>query len=155
MFGPPGHLYVYFSYGMHHCANVVCGPEGTAAAVLLRAATVERGEPVVRGRRGETVTGSRLLSGPGNLCRGLAIDAADNGVDLCQSGRFRLEAASMTPPLSAGPRVGISRAADVPLRFWWTGHPAVSAGRSQRTKKGTGADAGPRNSADLSRPPDA
>jgi DNA-3-methyladenine glycosylase len=136
MFGPPGHLYVYFSYGMHHCANVVCGPAGTAAAVLLRAAAVESGGPVVRARRGEKATGSRLLSGPGNLCRGLAIDAADNGVDLCRRGRLRLEPASPTPPLSSGPRVGINRAADLPLRFWWTGHPAVSGGRSPRKRKG-------------------
>jgi DNA-3-methyladenine glycosylase len=155
MFGPPGHLYVYFSYGMHHCANVVCGPDGTAAAVLLRAAAVESGERVVRDRRGETVAASRLLSGPGNLCRGLRISAADNGVDLCRPGRLWIQAGSRPRPLSSGPRVGISRAADLPLRFWWTAHPAVSARRSLGTKKGTGAVAGPRNCADLSRPPGA
>jgi DNA-3-methyladenine glycosylase len=153
MFGPPGHLYVYFSYGVHHCANVICGPDGTAAAVLLRAAAVERGERVVRARRGETVAASQLLSGPGNLCRGLHIGGADNGVDLCRPGRLRLEAAPRPAPLSSGPRVGISRAAELPLRFWWTGHAAVSARQGLGTKKGTGAVAGPRNSAELSRPP--
>lgn len=126
MFGPAGHLYVYFSYGMHHCANVVCGPDGTAAAVLLRAAIVTRGERVVRHRRGPAALSERLLSGPGNLCRGLAISAADNGADLCSIGRVHLETGAADVPLSCGPRVGISRAADLPLRFWWTGHPAVS-----------------------------
>jgi DNA-3-methyladenine glycosylase len=153
MFGRPGRLYVYLSYGMHHCANVVCGPPGTASAVLLRAAAVEGGAAAVRDRRGPTVAAARLLSGPGNLCRGLAIGAADNGADLCQAGRLRLEGAPDAPPLSSGPRVGISRAAERRLRFWWTGHPAVSAGSGARTKKGTGAEAGPEMSADLSRPP--
>ena len=96
---------------------------------------------------------ARLLSGPGNLCRGLAIGASDNGADLCKRGRFRLEAAAQPPPLSSGPRVGISRAAELRLRFWWTGHPAVSSARVGGRKKGTGAEAGPENSADLIRPP--
>jgi DNA-3-methyladenine glycosylase len=154
MFGRPGRLYVYLSYGVHHCANVVCRPEGTAAAVLLRAAGAERGEAVVRARRGRAAASARLLSGPGNLCRGLAIGAGDNGADLCAAGRFHLEAAAAAPPLSNGPRVGISRAADLPLRFWWSGHPAVSATRGGE-KKGTGAEAGPENSADQTRPPSA
>ncbi len=126
MFGAAGHLYVYFSYGMHHCANVVCGPEGTASAVLLRAALVTRGEAVVRGRRPVTAPVERLLSGPGNLCRGLAIGATDYGVDLCGPGRIHLEVRSVAVPVAAGPRVGITRAADLPLRFWWVEHPAVS-----------------------------
>jgi DNA-3-methyladenine glycosylase len=126
MFGPPGHLYVYLSYGMHHCANVVCGPDGKASAVLLRAAAAESGEAAVGARRGRSHSGDRLLSGPGNLCRGLAIGLGDNGADLCGPGRLSLEAAADPPPVSSGPRVGVSRAADVPLRFWWTGHPAVS-----------------------------
>ncbi len=126
MFGPAGHLYVYLSYGMHHCANVVCGPDGSPAAVLLRAAGVTSGDEVVRRRRATTAASDRLLSGPGNLCRGLAIGTADNGLDLCRPGRVHLEASSCEVPLSSGPRVGITRAADLPLRFWWTGHPAVS-----------------------------
>ena len=126
MFGPPGHLYVYLSYGVHHCANVVCGVEGTAAAVLLRAAVVDSGAAVVRARRAPPAGDDRLLSGPGNLCRGLAITAADNRLDLFSGGRIRLEQSADAPALSLGPRVGISRAADLPLRFWWTGHPAVS-----------------------------
>jgi DNA-3-methyladenine glycosylase len=143
MFGPPGRLYVYLSYGVHHCANVVCGPDGTASAVLLRAAAVEVGEAAVRARRGGPDSPNMLLSGPGNLCRGLAIGLGDNGADLCAPGRLFLEAAAHPPPVSSGPRVGISRAADVPLRFWWTGHPAVSLRRGAGTKKGTGSEAGP------------
>ena len=126
MFGPPGHLYVYLSYGVHYCANLVCGEVGSAAAVLLRAAALESGEPVVRARRATTPARDRLLSGPGNLCRGLAITAVDNDLDVCDGGRIRLELPGGAVPVSLGPRVGITRAADLPLRFWWTGHPAVS-----------------------------
>jgi DNA-3-methyladenine glycosylase len=144
MFDEPGHLYVYLSYGMHHCANVVCAPDGTAAAVLLRAAAVEHGEAVARSRRGVAVAAARLLSGPGNLCRGLGIAAPDNGADLCsRSGRFHLEAAPARVPVRAGARVGISRATDLPLRFTWAGHPAVSGAPDRRTRKGTGSSAGP------------
>jgi DNA-3-methyladenine glycosylase len=143
MFGEPGHLYVYFSYGMHHCANVVCAPAGTASAVLLRAAVVEHGEGTVRSRRGHLLPRARLLSGPGNLCKGLGLAVADNGADLCGAGPIHLEAQAAGVPLQAGPRVGIRRAVDLPLRFWWAGHPAVSAPRSLRSHKGTGAEAGP------------
>ena len=131
MFGPPGHLYVYFSYGMHHCANVVTGRDGVAGAVLLRAAAVQSGEGTVRFRRGSAAGFDRLLSGPGNLCRGLGIGLPDNGADLVREGRFMLLRAGRHPAVEAGPRVGISRAADLPLRFWWREHPAVS-----RTRKG-------------------
>src|SRR5205807_6326575 len=68
-----GHLYVYLSYGMHHCANIVTEPDGVAGAVLLRAASVEHGLDVVRARRGATMAMDALLRGPGNLCRGLAL----------------------------------------------------------------------------------
>ncbi|MEO8898566.1 MAG: DNA-3-methyladenine glycosylase [Candidatus Dormibacter sp.] len=143
MFGAPGHLYVYLSYGIHHCANVVCAPVGIASAVLLRAAVVEQGEGTVRSRRGRLPARARLLSGPGNLCKGLGLAIADNGADLCNSGPIHLEAAAADVPLQVGPRVGIHRAVDLPLRFWWADHPAVSAPRSLRSHKGTGAEAGP------------
>jgi DNA-3-methyladenine glycosylase len=130
MFGPPGHLYVYLSYGMHLCANVVCEPEGVAGAVLLRAAALEVGEEVVRARRdraGRPVGFTRLLSGPGNLGAGLALTPADNGLDLCDPGsRMRILAGDAEVPVAVAPRVGITRAADRPLRFAWDGHPAVS-----------------------------
>ena len=127
MFGPPGHLYVYLSYGVHFCANVVCEPEGRAGAVLLRGAAVERGERTVRRRRVTAVPAAALLRGPGNLGRGLGLTLADNGLDLCDpAGRLRFLPAPALAPLATGPRVGISRAADRPLRFAWAGHPAVS-----------------------------
>ncbi len=144
MFGPPGHLYVYLSYGMHHCANLVCAAPGTAAAVLLRAAEVEVGEAVVRGRRGESIAANRLLSGPGNLCRGLAIGAPDNGADICRGdGRIHVEAADRLISVATTTRVGVSRAGDLPLRFVWAGHPALSGGQRKAVEasaqeKGTG-----------------
>ncbi len=82
MFGPPGHLYVYLSYGIHCCANVVCGPEGIATAVLLRAGTAVEGESTIRSRRGEGVPAARLLDGPGKLCQALGIDRSFDGADL-------------------------------------------------------------------------
>ena len=143
MFGEAGHLYVYLSYGVHHCANVVCAPAGIASAVLLRAAVVEHGEDTVRARRGDVPSRARLLSGPGNLCRGLGLAVADNGADLCTDGPIHLEARAAAVPVQSGPRVGISRAVDLPLRFWWAGHPAVSAARPVGQHKGTGTEAGP------------
>jgi DNA-3-methyladenine glycosylase len=131
MFGPPGHLYVYFSYGMHFCANIVCEPVGSAGAVLLRAAAVVDGEETVRRRRARAGAAppspSALLRGPGNLGAGLGLTLDDNGADLCDPGsRLRVLEAGARPPLAVGPRVGISRAASRPLRFAWSGHPAVS-----------------------------
>ncbi len=151
MFGEPGRLYVYLSYGLHFCANVVTEPEGTAGAVLLRAAAVLSGEATVRERRSRAArrrhatrwleSGDRhpgpvgprpipagaLLRGPGNLCRGLGIARGDDGLDVCADGsRLRLLDRPAVPPLSVGPRVGIRAAADRRLRFAWQGHPAVS-----------------------------
>jgi DNA-3-methyladenine glycosylase len=130
MFGPPGHLYVYLSYGMHFCANVVCEPEGVAGAVLLRAAAVEVGEEVVRTRRlrgGRQPALASVLSGPGNLGSGLGLTLADNGLDLCDPGsRLRILKRETEVPLAVATRVGITRGADRPLRFAWAGHPAVS-----------------------------
>lgn len=152
MFGDPGHLYVYLSYGVHHCANLVTETPGVAGAVLLRAAAVESGERVVRRRRGldgEPGRGARwrtdrLLSGPGNLCRGLALHLGDNGIDVCHPrSRLTVVAGSGLAGLGAGPRVGITRARDAELRFAWPGHPAVSGppvGVARRP--GTGGAAG-------------
>ncbi|MBV8528827.1 MAG: DNA-3-methyladenine glycosylase [Candidatus Dormibacteraeota bacterium] len=130
MFGPAGHLYVYLSYGVHYCANVVTEADGTGGAVLLRAASVVEGEPLVRQRRGRAGAigpAAALLRGPGNLCQGLGIALADNGTDVTSAtARVELMAAVRRPPLSRGTRVGISVAADERLRFAWRGHPAVS-----------------------------
>lgn len=134
MFGEPGHLYVYLSYGMHHCANLVTEVEGKAGAVLLRAAAVEAGEATVRARRSRGTAPQRpaaaLLRGPGNLCSGLGVDRSDNGIDVCAPGsRMAVLARPAPAPVAAGPRVGITRNAAPHLRFAWTGDPAVSAPR--------------------------
>lgn len=127
MFAEPGHLYVYLSYGMHHCANLVTEPDGVAGAVLLRAASVETGEALARHRRGLVTGGPALLSGPGNLCRGLGLTLVDNGVDVCDGGgRLSLQPPHTAPPVCSSGRVGISAATDAELRFAWQGHPAVS-----------------------------
>src|SRR5437899_332584 len=121
MFGLPGHLYVYFSYGVHHCANLVTEPAGTAGAVLLRAAEVVEGEETVRRRRvarrdragSAGPAAAALLSGPGNLCRGLGLALPDNGLDACSAGgRLRVLEADVRPEVDRLPRVGISRAAE-------------------------------------------
>ncbi len=126
MFGPAGHLYTYRSHGIHVCANVVCGTDGVAGAVLLRAARVVGGGVVAEGRRRAGVTPAALARGPGNLCEALGITLADNGIDLMdRRSPVRLE---LNAPQegSAGPRVGVSQAADRPWRFWSPGTPEVS-----------------------------
>ena len=129
MFGPAGRLYTYLSHGIHVCANVVCGPDHTAAAVLLRSAVVAEGVEIARSRRGVAVTTPGLARGPGNLCSALGIVLADNGTDLFDpQSPVRLELAAAPTALS-GPRVGVSKAADRPWRFWLAGHPEVSAYR--------------------------
>lgn len=126
MFGRAGRLYVYLSYGIHSCVNVVCGVEGTASAVLLRAGEVVAGEEAVRGRRGP-VPYRRLASGPGNLGSALGLTVADSGLAL---GGVRASlVAGEAGRVACGPRVGISRAVDVPWRFWLTDEPSVSVRR--------------------------
>ena len=127
MFGPPGRLYVYFSYGMHWCANVVCGPEGVASAVLLRAGSVVSGREVARSRRGDRPDAA-LARGPANLTQALAIDRAHDGLDL--DGLLVLPSEPVPPSaVGSGPRVGVSVAHDVPWRFWISGDPSVSTYR--------------------------
>jgi len=137
MFGPPARLYVYFSYGMHWCANVVCGPAGTAAAVLLRAGAVESGMETVRRRRGVRLAGRDLARGPARLTACLAISGDDNGTDLLRPDGLHLEPREGSGPVIAqGPRVGVSHAAEVPWRFWVDGDPSVSVyRRSQRAPR--------------------
>ncbi|HVV76654.1 MAG TPA: DNA-3-methyladenine glycosylase [Mycobacteriales bacterium] len=137
MFGPPGHAYVYFTYGMHFCMNVVCGPEGKAAAVLLRAGEVLAGHDLVAQRR--SVTSSRdFARGPARLCVALGVDGAFNGTDLTRPrSPLRVEPgdASATDLVMTGPRVGVSRAADWPWRFWIAGEPTVSSYRPHVPRK--------------------
>ncbi|MCF6390303.1 DNA-3-methyladenine glycosylase [Mycobacterium sp. MBM] len=129
MFGPPGRLYTYRSHGIHVCANVVCGSDATAAAVLLRAAVIDDGEPVARLRRGEIPASWALARGPGNLCAALGITMEDNGIDLFDANSpVRLEPGVSAPGV-AGPRVGVSSAADRAWRFWLPDRREVSAYR--------------------------
>src|SRR5215207_3629737 len=131
MFGPPGHLYVYFTYGMHWCANLVCGGTGEAGAVLLRAGEVISGSAVARNRRPAARSDRDLARGPARLAAALGLSRADNGVDLCEHGSaVRVLGAGPNPPhVRTGPRVGLARAADRPWRFWLDGDPTVSVYR--------------------------
>ncbi|MFN2582889.1 MAG: DNA-3-methyladenine glycosylase [Candidatus Dormibacteria bacterium] len=137
MFGEAAHLYVYLSYGVHHCANMVTERNGVAGAVLLRSAVVEEGEDTVRRRRGARPERIALLRGPGNLCRGLGISLMDNGADLCAGeSRFDVQRAHDAPSVSVATRVGITAAAQELRRFAWTGHPAVSPPAPWKTMRG-------------------
>lgn len=129
MFGPPGHLYTYRSHGIHVCANVVCGFDGVAGAVLLRAAAVYAGADVASRRRGPAILPAALARGPGNLCSALGITMDDNGIDLFDADSpVQL---ALTDPVAAvdGPRVGVSKAADRRWRLWLADRAEVSAYR--------------------------
>ncbi len=130
MFGPCGHLYVYFSYGIHWCANVVCGPPGTASAVLLRSGRVVEGVALARARRGERVPDRSLARGPATLTQALGMGRSDNDAYLLGGGRMTLvppSAAVGADVISTGPRVGVSAAADRLWRFWLNDDNSVSA----------------------------
>ncbi len=133
MFGPPGHLYVYFTYGMHHCCNVVCGPPGNPSAVLLRAGEVIRGAEIARARRNGS-SDRDLARGPARLCQALAIDLAHNGADLTD-GSLSLELTEPVTHVSSGPRVGLRGAPDRPWRFWETGAQTVSPYRPAKPRR--------------------
>jgi DNA-3-methyladenine glycosylase len=164
MFGPPGHAYVYFTYGMHFCVNVVCLPPGTASAVLLRAGRVIEGADLARARR--TAAGPQgrdLARGPARLCQALGIAREQNGADVCdpesplrirwpdvaQAGlpgaRARAGDGAVTAgpgpaelagaAISCGPRVGVSTAGERPWRFWITGDPTVSVYRAYAPRR--------------------
>jgi DNA-3-methyladenine glycosylase len=127
MFGPPGTLYVYRSYGIHWCANVVSGVEGTGAALLLRALEPTHGLDAMRARRG--LDDELLLcSGPGRLTQALGITAEHDGRDLDRA-PFQLFARDEQPEIATGPRIGISRATEVPWRYAVRGSRFVSRPR--------------------------
>jgi DNA-3-methyladenine glycosylase len=136
MFGPSGHAYVYFTYGMHFCVNLVCLPAGTASAVLLRAGRVIAGEGLAAARRPTAGPGGRdLARGPARLCQALGIDRSRDGTDVCDRGSpLRVlpgpgPAGQGRPAVSQGPRVGVNAAAGRPWRFWLAGDPTVSVYR--------------------------
>jgi DNA-3-methyladenine glycosylase len=160
MYGPPGYAYVYFTYGMHFCANVVCLGKGEASAVLLRSGLVIDGAELASARRYGTAggpgasdrTGARqnrarrtvpreidLARGPARMCEALGIDRTQDGADVCgPASPLRVSAAQAPVPradISSGPRVGVSRAADVAWRFWITGDAAVSVYRAYAPRR--------------------
>jgi DNA-3-methyladenine glycosylase len=138
MFGPPGYAYVYFTYGMYFCVNLVCQPAGTASAVLLRAGRVIAGEELARVRRPSSRRTRDLASGPARLCLALSIDREQNGLDVCTAGSPLLVTSttdSYEKKICQGPRVGISSAADLPWRYWIDGDPTVSAYRAHVPRK--------------------
>jgi DNA-3-methyladenine glycosylase len=141
MFGPAGHLYVYFTYGMHWCANVVCGPTGEASAVLLRAGEVVAGEDVAAQRRAG-VPRRDWARGPARLATTLALRGEQSGLDACVPGgpvAFHAAPAHVpTTRIRTGPRVGVSgaggEAAAYPWRFWLDGEASVSAYRPAKPR---------------------
>lgn len=156
MFGPPGHAYVYFSYGMHYCVNLVCQPPDVAEAVLIRAGAVARGAELASRRRyglpdasGGRAGNSRqrerdLARGPGRLCQALGIDRSVDGADACTPGgplgispprAFHQPEVAGSADIRIGPRVGISRAADRPWRYWLADDGHVSAYRLVRPRE--------------------
>ena len=135
MFGPAGHLYCYFTYGMHWCANITCEADGRASAVLLRAGAVIDGLDAARARRPAAGSVRDLARGPARLAQCLGLGAHTNGVDLLDpSAPVRLESMRSRRPrrVQAGPRVGIAVATERPWRFWIEGEPSVSAFKAGR-----------------------
>lgn len=138
MFGAPGRLYTYFSYGMHTCANIVCSREGVASAVLLRAGEIVGGVEVARRRRTTSRVASDLARGPARLCVALGITLADGGAGI-NEGRFRLELPEVPVAYLSGPRTGVSGQGGselFPWRFWIAGDPTVSPYRRAKSSRG-------------------
>lgn len=148
MFGPPGHLYVYFSYGMHWCVNVVCAPEGSASAVLLRAGEVVAGHDLARARRPAAKADRDLARGPARLASALGLDGSLDGVAL-GGGRspspVRLVLPTTGPSgVRTGPRVGVSGSGGdgerYPWRYWLDGDPTVSTYRPGVARRSVAGD---------------
>ncbi|HXD27389.1 MAG TPA: DNA-3-methyladenine glycosylase [Arthrobacter sp.] len=153
LFGPPGTLYCYFTYGMHHCANIVCGSEGRASAVLLRGGEIIAGEPEARARRRNPVRARDLANGPAKLaqalgldltCDGLHLDTQYTGTGADNAAPGRLWATlsplpALAPPgVKTGPRVGVAGpggSTDYPWRFWLEGEESVSAYRAATPRR--------------------
>lgn len=120
IFGPPGHAYVYLSYGMHACLNLVAEPEGAAGCVLIRALEPLTGMDTMRDRRG-VLAAEKLANGPGKLTQALAITLRDNGADLTRGPIFVCDGGSDNFETAVSPRIGITKSADLPLRFFIKG----------------------------------
>ncbi|MFF8659679.1 DNA-3-methyladenine glycosylase [Streptomyces huasconensis] len=135
MFGPPGHVYVYFTYGMWHCMNLVCGPEGKAGAVLLRAGEITVGAELARKRRLSARNDKELAKGPARLATALDVDRSLDGADLFGDGDSPFSILTGTPveadQVSEGPRTGVGGDGSVhPWRFWTANDPTVSPYRA-------------------------
>jgi DNA-3-methyladenine glycosylase len=142
MFGPAGYAYVYFSYGMHWCMNVVTGEPGVAAAVLLRAGAVIDGVELARSRRPAAKRDADLARGPARLCQALAVDGSMSGVFLLD-GAGPLWLTTGPEPVGegrvrSGPRVGVAGGRDIPWRFWLADEPSVSAYRPHTPRRRVG-----------------
>ena len=141
MFGPAGHAYVYFTYGMHHCLNVVTESAGTPHAVLLRALAPTTGLARWRAARPDLPL-LRIASGPGRLCKALGLDLGIDGWDLVRS-RLTIRGGERPGPpgeVHEGPRIGIRLAREAPYRFWLAHHPAVSGPKRARAGVGKQVD---------------
>ncbi len=134
MFGLPGTLYVYRSHGLHWCANVVCGPAGVGAAVLVRALVPEHGRELIAARRAGHRGARDWCRGPGRLCQALAIDRALDAAPL--GGRALLLAGAPAAPVVATPRIGISRAVELPWRLVEAGSQHASGARTRAPAPG-------------------
>ncbi|HEY8458496.1 MAG TPA: DNA-3-methyladenine glycosylase [Actinopolymorphaceae bacterium] len=138
MFGPPGFVYVYFTYGMHWCMNLVCGPDGHPSAVLLRAGEVIEGVELARSRRPAARTFRDLARGPARLVQALDVGKECNGLDACDPAsplRFRPARPVPRSRIRRGPRVGLANGAERPWRFWVDGDPTVSIYRPHTPKR--------------------
>jgi DNA-3-methyladenine glycosylase len=124
MFGPPGHTYVYRSYGIHWCLNLVCAEDGRAEAALVRAVEPTQGLDAMRERRGLEAARA-LCSGPGKLCQALGITHVNDALPLDEP-PFELRPRESEPPLVVGPRIGITRAVELPWRYGLAGSPFLS-----------------------------
>jgi DNA-3-methyladenine glycosylase len=146
MFGPPGRVYVYFTYGMHWCMNLVCGPDGRASAVLLRAGEVVTGVELATARRPTSRSPRDLAQGPARLTVALAVGKERNGADataLRSPLRVRRPATADVAEVRNGPRVGVAGdGAAHPWRFWLDGEPTVSAYRAHQPRRRRDAGSG-------------
>ncbi|WP_371659002.1 DNA-3-methyladenine glycosylase [Streptomyces sp. NBC_00280] len=140
MFGPPGHVYVYFTYGMWHCMNLVCGPEGTASGILLRAGEIITGAELARKRRISARNDKELAKGPARLATALDVDRTLDGTDACSAGAAPITILTGTPvgseQVSIGPRTGVAGDGGVhPWRFWIINDPTVSLYRAHAPRR--------------------
>ncbi|MFJ2958979.1 DNA-3-methyladenine glycosylase [Streptomyces sp. NPDC087270] len=140
MFGPPGHTYVYFTYGMWHCLNLVCGPAGTASGVLLRAGRITAGADLARPRRPTSRKDADLAQGPARLATALGVDRTLNGADACSADGGPFRVLTGTPPaagaIRSGPRTGVGGdGAAHPWRYWIDADPTVSPYRPHTPRK--------------------